>query len=328
MKKLLSRIVLFLVILVIIIVGILTLCVMFPSVDNLIGTVTCSEGFDGYEEKTKTEAIEKTQNKNDGYTKLFVDDSVCASMFGRLQDKNSVYLFAGTNRAFLVAGQYVQIREFLKTHDNVSEVYMFLSKGTWESTIDVQYGYQCFAVPIISTNTFDDLENNTKQEMKDTYSGTLIQPWFVYIYNKSCVIRKLTLNLLNTYHEKVLKEDMSVNYVHEENKVSDVNQQYLDLIINMCEKNNIALHILHDPIADTPDNRDDYDNEIKMINEISNDKNKKYLDEYLNSVLFYPEDLFIDGVHFKGDDALNNQIIHDIQGKTNLLYDVVVTENN
>ena len=61
------------------------------------------------------------------YTKLLVGDSVCAQMTEAFYDCNQQYCLVGNNRALTMAGEYLLVKEFLETHENVSEVWLMAS---------------------------------------------------------------------------------------------------------------------------------------------------------------------------------------------------------
>ncbi len=321
MKKLLGKIILFLLVIAVLCVCVIGVSVVVPPLEQVIGTLTCSNDYDASEELGKIEEIDKVKYSK-GYKKLIVDDSVCATMFKRLQDKNDVYLFAGTNRAFSFPGFYIQIKEFLDNNPDAEEVYVFVGKDTWETTLDAQYGYHCLILPLVYTDTYKYLDENTKEYCDKAYPGLLLNKTFVDAYMKSSLIRKLTLNLLLEYHSKILGEDVSVPFVKTDNEVSPLAYQYFNDILKLCNERGVAVHFIHDPSEYNSERIEAYNRECEMLREVEDDSNRDIIELYLNSILYYPAEDFIDDVHFKGDKDLNDSVIRDMQRVTGLLQDI------
>ena len=323
MGKLIGKILAFLLGIGAAVVLIIMLSTTGESMDRWIANLTCSSEYDASEEEGKIVEVEKIQQSST-YKKLIVDDSVCASMFKRLQDKNDKYLFAGTNRAFAFPGYYVQIKEFIKNNKDAEEVYIFVGKDTWETTLDAQYGYHCLILPLIYTGTYDYLDEETKAYCEENYGPLLLNKEFVNSYMKSALVRKLTLNLLIDYHGKVLGRDVNVPFVKTDDRVSPLSKEYFYKIVDLCNESGIALHLIHDPTEYNGERIAAYQRERDMIRAIENDKSRQLLEDYLDSILYYPAEDFIDDVHFKGDDSLNDSVIRDMQRKTGLLEDIVL----
>lgn len=323
MGRLLGKIALFL-------TGILAvacLCIVLSSsagaIDDFFAVISSSEEYTSKEETQKIDAIESAMKTDNNYTKLIVGDSVSYFMFTPLQEYNDNYLIASTSRPFTMAGQYMVIKQFLDAHPDASEVYLFFSKDSWESLIDPQCGYQNTVVPFIEAGVFDELENITREEMYEEYSRFFVNPFVVKLYYNSKMNHKLVLNTIMSYHEKLLGEDMSKMYETTEGCLSPVSELYLDKAMDLCNEKGVELHLMHDPLADT---------EAKH-NELEEEKqdfiNSGYMDvatDYFDSVIFYPEEQFVDGVHYGTSDKLQRDAIRDIIKKTGLMTDLVVPE--
>ena len=79
------------------------------------------------------------------------------------------------------------------------------------------------------------------------------------------------------------------------------------------------MHLIHDPLADTPEKHEEVEQEKQMFMDagLYND-----WQEYFESVLYYPEEYFFDGVHFHVEKEMNNAVIHDIKEHTGLMQDL------
>lgn len=289
--------------------------------DDFFSLITCSGEYTSKEETLKIDTIERAKETDNSYEKIIVGDSVSYFMFTPLQEYNDVYFIGSTNRPFTMAGQYVVISEFLKSHPEAKEAYLFFSKDSWESVIDPQNGYQNTVVPFVKAGVLDDLDQVTRDEMNKTFSGFLMKPAIVELYYRSMMNHKLVLNSIIAYHEEILGEDCSSLYEKTEGRLSPLSELYLQKTIDLCKEKGVTFHIVHNPLADT---------EIKH-NELEEEKRDferspfMYLsDDYFNSVIFYPEEQFADGVHYGVTPELQRNAIRDIINKTGYMTDLVV----
>ena len=69
--------------------------------------------------------INKVQEQSDA-TKLLVGDSVCAQMYNGLQQYNEDVCIVGSNAAITLSGQYILIHQFLENHEQATDVYLIL----------------------------------------------------------------------------------------------------------------------------------------------------------------------------------------------------------
>lgn len=290
-----------------IIVGICIFVSPVNQVSNHIFSVLSnSEDFTRSEEEAKIKSIADAKNPNNGYTKLLAGDSVCWMLFTRLQEYNDDYLIAAASRPFTIAGQYVVVKEFIENHPDATDVYLMLSKDDWQAVLDVQCGYQNVAVPIKETDTWDDLDANTKEELQQLFGDFLLRPQVVTTYDYSNMNRKIVLNGVRMYHEKVLHEDVSAQYEETKDEFSPIAKQYFEKIIQICEENGVALHLLHDPQADTEENHNKLEVEKKMFEEAGY---AEIASDYLTKVMWCPEEQFYDGIHFGGTEAEQDVVI-------------------
>lgn len=194
--------------------------------------------------KGETEGyIDHVQEQNSD-TKLILGDSVCNQMFNHLQEYNDDYCIVGNNRGLTMVGQYLLLNEFLKAHENVTDVYVIVGLDALESKIDITYGYQYVVVPFTRIGALNNLEKETIDEMSDLFGAWALQPEVAKIIGDSNPARKLYLNYLK---EKYGEETPT----HAEyGELSDTTILYLTKMHEMCEARNIALHLLPDPLAD------------------------------------------------------------------------------
>ena len=98
-------------------------------------------------------AIERAQ-KESNHTKLVVGDSVSSCLFEGLRGINEEYLLLGTNQAIGISGQYLLAKQFIESHDNITDIYLVLVRASWEADFGMRYGYQYAVMPFVKTDIF------------------------------------------------------------------------------------------------------------------------------------------------------------------------------
>lgn len=248
--------------------------------------------------------IEKVQEKN-SCTKLIIGDSVCNQVLNRFQEDNNKFCIAGTNRAITLAGQYILAEEFVKAHENVTDIYLVIILDSLTSRFDMQFGYQYVVMPFTETDTIDTLMPSTRSQLRKIYGPLFCWKPVVEIIETSPLNRKLFLNLL-AYKEKFFP-------ICSKTVVSDVSYLYLEKLYRLCEENNIQLHLIPGPHADT---EGQHIQKERIANELEGNGFIKYFGNYFDRIKYYPVELFRDGVHFNEDlieDEFFKKVVSDME---------------
>ena len=272
MRRFCLKTIVFMLVLVVLICGILWIPSTNDMLNQAFAFLTCSQDYE--RQSAEIQVLKDVQGINNDYDKIMVGDSVCYMLFTRLQDVNDKYFLGGNTRPCTMATQYVLVKEFIDAHPDAKEVYIFLSKDSWESTIDIQCGYSYVVVPHTQAKTIDDLDQDTRDDMRNKFGSFLMNPVVVNAFDRSQTNRKLVLNGLSEWYDKVLGQDMSSQYVLTENQISPLSQKYFLKIVQLCAENNIQLHLLHDPVADTPEKHQEIEVEKqRMLDYMINSQN-------------------------------------------------------
>ena len=230
--------------------------------------------------------IEKVQTKDDT-TILIIGDSVCRQMFNELQQYNADICIAGSNAAIAMTGQYILAEEYVENHPNATDIYMFLLPGSLRATFDTKWGYQYTVMPFAETDTLKLLDDNTIEAMESVYGKFFMKPLVVELIDKSAINRKLYLNMLADTKEGYQQE---TSY--------EIAEQYIKKIYDLCQENDIELHLYPGPVVES---------QRAAIETMKEEYAKTWLytkfPDYLDKVLFYPDEQARDGVHFGGEYA-------------------------
>ena len=230
--------------------------------------------------------IERVQEQNE-YTKLVLGDSVCNQIFERYYDLNDEYCICGTNQAISIAGQYILAEEFVKNHKEVTDIYLVIIMDSLATEYSAQLGYQYAVMPFVETGTIKNLDENTRKEISDMYGYFFCLRPVVEIVHKSPMCMKIYLNLLDQKDKIISTKSTGL--------VSDVTYQYLIKFKELCDYKGIRFHLIPGPHAD---NSAQHQREERIRGELKTCEVYQEIENYLDQIPYYPEDLFRDRIHF------------------------------
>ena len=146
---------------------------LLSATERFRGAFAALTDSSGYEEEAEREvAAYLAKSRTPGsYTKLLVGDSVCAQMTEAFYDCNQQYCLVGNNRALTMAGEYLLVKEFLETHENVSEVWLMAGPDLLQTSIDATYSYSYVVLPFLQADLLDELDEETAEEMEETFGS-------------------------------------------------------------------------------------------------------------------------------------------------------------
>lgn len=252
--------------------------------------------------------IEKVQTK-DNTTKLIIGDSVCKQMFDGLQEYNPDICITGSNAAIAMSGQYILAKEYIENHPNATDIYMFLLPGSLSTSYDTTWGYQYTVMPWVETDTLKLLDANTIEIMESVYGSFFMKPVIVELIDKSAVNRKLYLNMLDDTKEG-----------YQQKSRFEIADQYIKKIFDLCQEKGIKLHLEPCPVVNS---------QRESMENIKEEYKETWLytqfPDYLEEVLYYPDEEARDGVHFGGEYATQecyNEKIKKIFKETKFLEEV------
>lgn len=260
--------------------------------------------------------IELAQEKSQ-HTKLVLGDSVCFRLFRGLQESNDEYLLLGTNQAIGMTGQYLLAEQFIKNHEDVTDIYVIMINGSLDSDFGTQWGYQYAVMPFVEKGLFYNLDEESIKAAEDTYGKVFLNENVVNIIDYSDVNRKLYLNILNKYG----KSPVSTGEY-----TSDIVMTNLKRLKQLCDDNNINLHVLPGPMPDTEERKRVLEEQKK---EFETNGLGEVMKLYFECVTLYPEEYFPDGYHPGGEYGTReklNEMIANLQKKSGLLEGVVLKE--
>lgn len=201
---------------------------------------------------------------------LILGDSVGRQIYNNYNFNDSIYSLA-SNQAITLAGQYFLLKDFLCCNDDHPQfVYLIFTPGSLSNDID-EYGYQYFLKPM-NTHHYRSMMNvHLVSRIKEVPLSWLSQFPLVKYTNwtpKKHVTRTPCNRLF-----------------------SSLNLEYLDSIENICNKNDIILHLIAAPSRVSDSN---YFCQMAQNENLEN----KHIEEYIHSMQFFPDSVFVDGTHY------------------------------
>lgn len=251
--------------------------------------------------------IEKAQTPDES-TKLIVGDSVCNSLFGELQDLNPDYKILCCNKGITMAGQYILTKEYLASHENVTDVYLIVISNSLITGFDTDFGYQYAVIPFVRTGTLSHLDEATIAEMKDLYFAPFLEEKVIDYVEASPFIKKLYLNV-----EKQLKPTvLTLSF-------PDVTTTYIRKMYDLCRENGIKMHFMSPPLA--------YSQERLDVEEVLKEEYKKsdlytMFPDFYEDYIYYPAELFPDGIHPNVERSKKNEMIRAMEEKMEEKWDL------
>lgn len=271
MKKMIGKIILLLALTVLCLSGIVG--VRMILIEN--GTTLARDVF---------HARKKAQLQND-CTIVYLGDSVCKQLWDEFDEDVDGICHIGCNQAITPAGSYLLLKEYLDNHPQTKQAYYLICPQTLSNDIGLKHSYPYFVIPFLDEENRVLLEPET-MDMVNTKFGK----FFV----ENSMVKKLLLNsklLMRTYLDQVKKQ----GEVQKNRRISRTGEIYLAKMRQLCEERGVELIVKSNPLADTQENRqwEEYRNDIKRCGF------EDILGNYIDEITYYPEDWFIDGVHFK-----------------------------
>ncbi|BBA50626.1 hypothetical protein FV113G1_09730 [Fusobacterium varium] len=234
------------------------------------------------------EAITASQ-KQTTYSSVLLGDSVSRQLFNIGNQENSQYYHLNSNQAIGVIGNYILLNNYLANNPQTKKVYLIMRPTSFNNNLNQKWTYTYFILPFL------------KKENKKYFSETSLKK----INIKRKFLNKYLLNIFepNPKLSLLLKIDYSDEMTDiKEAYLSDVSIEYLKKIKKLLQEKNIEFYILASPLS------------IKEKNEyilLKRNIKENYFEDifvyYFDSIQYYSENNFSDGVHFSKKFLENNR---------------------
>jgi hypothetical protein len=227
-------------------------------------------GYPGIEVYRSIEQSKKKQNA----TKLILGDSVSKqfSPTGKISD---TIVSLACNRAISMCGQYILLKEYLENNDVPKIVELQLTPLSLCDNLDQRFTYHYFLKPFYNKHFY---------QYFDAEMIELVEKIPFYQYSQMPLIK--ATKWAPKYGN--LDEDYYC--------ISEVSKKYLNAMLILCEEKGIQFELSPMPVSRAG---------ASKINTITYSDDDQYgritevLRQYLTDIEYYPDTLFIDGIHLK-----------------------------
>ena len=159
-----------------------------------------------------------------------------------------------------------------------------LSSVTGTGLDSGELAYQYLVIPFSETGLLQNVSEQTKEDLKYKYGEFFTKPEVIQFINHSPVAKKLYLN----------------SYTNVEYDSIIMSFEYFGLIMKLCKERDINLYLLHSPMQESSREIMQQERERNLA-ACTSDSMRYYVERYYESIVYYPDSFFSDGVHFGPD---------------------------
>ncbi|TRZ45003.1 hypothetical protein [Robertkochia solimangrovi] len=205
---------------------------------------------------------------------LILGDSVGNQIFSNTCENDTINSLA-CNQAIGIVGHYLLLNNYINTGNTPESVFLVYTPFSFLNNLNQKYTFHYFLKPF-NTNEYSDLFTQTVHDQitKIPYFWLSQEPYI------------LTSNWSPNY-----ESDKEINYTF----LSPISKEYITKMKQLCLENKIDFHIIPTPTR--------ISNKKRVLN-LDKDEfqglNIEYeLNQYLNSIVYKDDSLYIDDVHLK-----------------------------
>ena len=233
--------------------------------------------------KSKLKSVKKT---------LLLGDSVGKQLFSK---DNKNYNSLTTNQAISIAGNYFLLKNYLNAGNTIESLVIIYHPQSFLNNLDQKFTYHYFLKPFFNNYYNKYFSNNLFTQIKKIPNKNYLSIPSIKATNWSP-----SFHLSN---KSITTETDDVdNYVKNKSYyLSPISIEYLNMIKSLSIKHRFSIKLLPPPISTN-----------KKINLISfqNETEKTDLIEefkfYLNNLYYIDDNYFVDGIHLKNKEIINN----------------------
>lgn len=222
--------------------------------------------------------VSKTKT-NKKVKKLIMGDSTGHALYPSGKEYDSIASMA-CNQAITFAGQYFLLKNYLGTNkDNLPQEIIFLATPeSFGNDVD-QFAYQYFLKP------FPILE------YKSLYTE--------HLYSRIKSIPFYWTANLPFIQTSGYTPRVSVPAYTKRIHLSELTYEYLDLMDVIAQEYNVPLRLVSTPVRD--DKQQEIEKVAQDLRTIGSERFTHLLEPYIESITYYPSELFFDGVHMNDE---------------------------
>jgi len=254
-----------------------------PGTKNVIARLTNSEDY-LYQGSGTEEIIPVIQSvkESDSTTVLVLGDSIARQIFSEFRDDLPTVKIACANAAIDITGQYMLAVEYLNSHPEATDVWLYVHPLTMTRTFDLDLGYGYAVMPFAIEGSLKYLDDSTIDQMMSVYGRFAINGTVASLVDSSPLNRKIFLSYIRMH-----------NTEYAQSNAYEISSLYIEKFRALCEERRVEFHL--SPCPSTEYFRD-------KIEETRDDFIKSPLydmyPDYLDDVYYFPTEWSDDLSHF------------------------------
>lgn len=243
--------------------------------------------------------IDKADIANNSKT-VIVGDSVANQLWPQTKGSEDC-CYLTSNQAITTAGSYILLYHYLEANPQTERVYYSIRPQGLSNDINIDKSFQYFVIPFSNKYNWDLLDSDTTDKLSSRFGSFMVNnkyPQWIILNNNFLMEQYLTAVEKKNPDLKINDDNTENRYYH---RISPTGQIYLSKMIELCNRKNVELIVVPSPLMDVEDN---YGWEA-YSEDIINMGFEETLGNFINSIDYYPEDMFMDGIHFS-ESTLND----------------------
>lgn len=300
------------------IISILATLSTIPALSSVMNMLTNSGNYQDMGSEETLTLFNKSQSPNTTH-KLILGDSVANQIY-EYRDNEEYSVLTG-NYAMTFVWQYLFAKNYLETNPQTTDIYLCTTADGFEQSFDTTLSYSYVVIPLAKSNNLEVLDEKHHKLLTNIFGSVFINEKVASFIGNSGLNSKLYLNAIKNFYETFPTKKEKVEKT--DNPDFLLAETYIMKIYELCKEKNVNFHLLPNPKKDTSEIREYVKQlETKYLQSPLYSINPNYFDQ----IVFYPEDLFKDELHFK-DEYLEKEnkfeIIRKIQNSTGELQDLI-----
>ena len=230
--------------------------------------------------------------------RLFVilGDSVCNQVWPQINDSEK-FSHLGCNQAITPCGTYLLMKKYLEHNPQTKEAYYIITPGSLGNDLYLNFTYQYFVIPFVNGDNLNFIEPETMEMLYKKFGE-------FFVTNSEVKTFLLNNNFFMQQYLNYVQKNPEKKYVRRLSRTAII---YLKKMRELCRQHNVKLYVYPLPIKDIPENHDwkNFEQDVKDFGF------EDLLGDFIDRIVFFPEDWFADHVHFKKDilEKHRNEII-------------------
>ncbi len=227
--------------------------------------------------------IEKAEH-NSGRPFVILGDSVCNQIWPQDKDSGN-FSHLGCNQAITPCGTYLLMKKYLEHNPQTKEVYYMILPQTLGNDLNLNFTYQYFVIPFMNNGNMNLIEAETREMLYQKFGKFFVTNGYVktFLLNNNIFMRQYLLHVQSKPERKYIR------------RLSRTAIIYLNKMRELCREHNVKLYVYPLPVKDILENHD-LEN---FKQDVKNNGFEDILGDFIERIVYYPEDWFRDGVHFK-----------------------------